>query len=144
MSDLQHTSVTGDTAHSLSQGSSPAADPTPALDGDERDNRSRPRHACGTITLTRLSLAAIDDASCFAWVHDISENGIGLDVLGRLGAGVDLVFELKGSGENEKIRLHARVIHATRSGKFFRLGCKFTRPLRPAVLETIVRKMRGL
>ena len=144
MSDPQHTRAAGDTAHSLSQGSFPADGPAPARDGDEPENRSRPRHVSGTITLTRMSLAAVDEASYFAWVHDISENGIGLDVLGRLGTGVDLIFELKGSGENEKIRVHAQVIHATRSGKFFRLGCKFTRPLRPAVLETIVRKMRGL
>src|SRR5260370_31196211 len=143
MSDPQHTSVPSDTSHNLSKGSSPAADPAPARDGDELDNRSEPRHLGGTITLTRLSLAAVDDASYFAWVHDISETGIGLDVLGRLRAGVNIVFELKGSRENEKIRLHAQVIYATPVGTLFCLGCRFTRPLRPAVLDTIVRKMRG-
>jgi PilZ domain len=143
MSDLQHTSVSDDTGQSSSPGSCAARVPAPSRAGDDLEKRSRPRHLSGTITLTRLSLATVDDASYFAWVHDISESGIGLDVLGRLGAGVDIVFELKGSGENEKIRLHAQVIHATPVGTFFRLGCKFTRPLRPAVLAAVVSKMRG-
>jgi hypothetical protein len=107
------------------------------------EHRSRPRHLCGTITLTRLALAAADDVSYFAWVHDIAENGIGLDVLAALGTGVDIVFELKGNSANEKIRLHAQVIHATPVGSFYRLGCKFTLPLRQSVLAAIVQKMRG-
>jgi PilZ domain len=143
MSDPQHTSVPSDTSHNFPQDSAAAAVPTSSHDGDDREHRAQKRHLGGTITLTRLSLTAVDDASYFAWVHDISETGIGLDVLGRLGAGVNIVFELKGSGENEKIRLRAQVIHATPVGSLFRLGCRFTRPLRPAVLATIVRKMTG-
>jgi hypothetical protein len=114
-----------------------------AATADDMDLRSRPRHLCGTIALTRLSLPAAADVTYFAWVHDISEHGIGLDLLGRLGAGVEIIFELKGSGDNEKIRLHAQVVHTTAVGSFYRLGCRFTAPLRPAVLATIVRKMRG-
>jgi len=109
---------------------------------NDLEQRSRPRHLCGTITLTRLALAAVDEVSYFAWVHDISEDGIGLDVLAALGTGVDIVFEL-GSGANEKMRLHAQVIHATPVGSFYRLGCKFTLPLRPSVLAAIVQKMRS-
>ena len=109
----------------------------------ESEQRSRPRHTCGTVTLTRLSVSAAADLTYFAWVHDISDSGIGLDVLGKLGAGVEIVFELKGSGDNEKIRLHAQVVHATPVGAFYRLGCRFTTPLRPAVLATITRKMGG-
>jgi hypothetical protein len=109
----------------------------------ESEQRSRPRQLCGTITLTKLSLPAVADVTYFAWVHDISENGIGLDLLGRLGTGVEIVFELKGSGDNEKIRLHAQVIHATPVGSFYRLGCRFTSPLRPSVLATIVGRMHG-
>jgi hypothetical protein len=143
MFDLQHTSVANDCGQSLSPGSAVVDVPALSRDADDLEQRSRPRHFCGTITLTRLSLAAVDGASYFGWVHDISDSGIGLDVLGRLGAGVDIVFELKGSGENEKIRLHAQVIHATPVGTYFRLGCKFKRPLRPAVLATILSRMRG-
>jgi hypothetical protein len=141
MSVSHHTSVADDTGQASSSGAAAAALPTPVRDEKEPEQRSQLRHVCGKITLTRLSLSAVSEAAYFAWVHDISDSGIGLDVLGRLGAGVDIVFELKGSGENEKIRLHAQVIHATPVGKFFRLGCKFTRPLRPAVLATIVSKM---
>lgn len=144
MSNPHYTRVPDDTEQASSQDSVPAAAPTPLCDEKELEHRSRPRYVSGKITLTRLSLAAVNDATYFAWVHDISDSGIGLDVLGRLGAGVDIVFELKGSSENEKIRLHAQVIHATPVGKFFRLGCKFTRPLRPAVLATIMSKMRDL
>jgi hypothetical protein len=112
-------------------------------DADKLDHRSRPRHLSGTITLTRLSLAAAEDLSYFAWVHDISQEGIGLDLLGPLSAGVNIVFELKGSADQEKIRLKAQVVHATAVGSFYRLGCRFTLPLRPSVLAAIVQRMRA-
>lgn len=122
------------------QGDASTAGPTPA---DDLEQRARGRHLCGTITLAKLSLPAAAEATYFAWVHDISESGIGLDLLGRVAAGVEIVFELKGSGDSEKIRLHAQVIHATPVGSFYRLGCRFTSPLRPSVLAAIMRKVRG-
>ena len=85
----------------------------------------RPRYCCGTVTLTRVALAAADVAY-FAWVHDISESGIGLDVLAPMATGVDLVFELKRGAGNDKLRVNAQVIHATAVGPFYRVGCKFT------------------
>jgi hypothetical protein len=112
-------------------------------DDDNSEQRTRPRHLSGTITLTRVSIAAAEELTYFAWVHDVSQEGIGLDMLGRLATGVDIVFELKGSAGHEKIRLKAQVIHATPVGSFYRLGCKFTLPLRPAVLAAIVHRMRG-
>jgi hypothetical protein len=131
MADLDHTDAPND----ASQGDAAAT-------ADDLDLRSRPRHLCGTIALTKLSLPAAA-VTYFAWVHDISESGIGLDLLSRLGAGAEIVFELKGSTDNEKIRLHAQVVHTTAVGAFYRLGCRFMAPLRPAVLATIMGKMRG-
>jgi len=58
------------------------------------DQRKHRRHCCGKVTLTRLSLPATE-TPMYAWVHDISETGIGLDVLNPLPAGAELVFELK-------------------------------------------------
>ncbi len=109
----------------------PVADTSTAAAAPMVEQRSRPRHCCGTITLTRLSLAAVERTH-FAWVHDISEEGIGLDVLGPLAVGADLVFEMRGSGQDaKKIRLYARVVHATPTGTFYRLGCRFTPPAAP-------------
>ena len=116
---------------------------TPVAAPSAAEQRSRPRHCCGTITLTRLSMPAAERAH-FAWVHDVSENGIGLDVLGPLAAGVELVFELQRGDGDEKIRLYARVVHATPAGAFYRLGCRLTRPLRPGVLASILQRVRAI
>src|SRR5262245_36092467 len=90
-----------------------AAERTPAHGVEQRN---RPRHCCGTITLTRVSVAGAERTH-FAWVHDISEDGIGLDVLGPLAVGTDLIFEMKCGGEEERrVRLYAHVVHATPSG----------------------------
>jgi hypothetical protein len=105
----------------------------------EADQREHPRYGFGTITLTRLCVGATE-LSYFAWVHDISESGIGLDVVKPLGAGADIIFELKCTGER-KVRVYAQVVHATPAGPFYRLGCKFTRRLRPWVLRAILDKM---
>jgi hypothetical protein len=106
------------------------------------DQRSRPRQGCSTITLTRLHLAAVE-RTYFAWVHDISEEGVGLEVLAPLGAGVDFAFELKRGEDEQKVRLYARVVHATQAGAFYRLGCRFTRPLRPTLLANILEGVRN-
>jgi hypothetical protein len=140
MPDPEHTTTPEDTDHSVTDSSAAAAHKNNA---DAQEQRSRPRQLCGTITLTKMSLPAAADATYFAWVHDISESGIGLDMLGRLGIGVEIALELKGSDDTEKICLHAKVIHATQVGSLYRLGCRFMVPLRPSVLATIMRKMRG-
>jgi hypothetical protein len=104
--------------------------------------RARPRYGAGTVTLTRVALASTT-VKYFAWVHDISETGIGLDVLGPLGAGAELIFELKSSGPEQRIRFHARVMHATRVGLFYRLGCRFIKSLQPTTMTAILKQMRG-
>jgi hypothetical protein len=113
----------------------------PAEQTPGAEQRAHPRYACGTVTLTRVSLTATD-ITYFAWVHDISAHGIGLDVLAPLNAGTDIVFDLKRGGEDARIRLYAQVIHATPIGPFFRLGCKLTRPLRPWMLANLLHKTR--
>jgi hypothetical protein len=108
----------------------------------ESDLRAAHRYGGGTVTLARLARAGAS-SSRFAWLHDISETGLGLDVLLPLSSGTDIVFEMRGSCEGERIRLHARVVHATRAGEFCRLGCRLTEPLPPALLSSILRKARA-
>jgi hypothetical protein len=109
-------------------------EPRPAPAGAEQ--RTRPGYPCGTITLTRLSLASSSRRSYFAWVHDVSEGGIGLDVLVHLAVGAEIVFELRGAGAN--VRLHAKIVHSTPVGSYYRLGCKFTRPVRRDALTALL------
>jgi hypothetical protein len=110
--------------------------PQPCPASAQADQRAHRRHCCGTLMFTRLSLPGVNN-SAFAWVHDISESGMGLDVLSPLTAGVGLVFELK--RENSRtIRVYAQVVHATLAGSFYRLGCRLTRPLRPSVLRDVM------
>jgi hypothetical protein len=99
------------------------------------EQRARRRHGCGTIRLTRLSLTTAP-RTYFAWIHDVSEHGIGLDVVAPVAIGAEFVFTLK-FGIRAKIRLYAQVVHATPIGHFYRLGCRFTLPLRPATLATL-------
>jgi hypothetical protein len=100
------------------------------------DQRVHQRRLCGIMIFTRLSLPGINNTA-FAWIHDISESGIGLDVLGPLATGVELVFELKRE-VGRTIRIYAQVVHATHAGSFCRLGCRLTRPLRPMVLRDVL------
>jgi hypothetical protein len=137
MSDPEHTAGPDDTSHDVPDRRSAASHKNNA---DTQEQRLRPRQLCGTITLIKMSLPAAADTTYFAWVHDISESGIGLDMLGRLGIGVEIALELKGSDDTEHIRLHAKVIHATQVGSLYRLGCRFVVPLRPSVLARIMRK----
>ncbi len=116
-----------------------AAESMPPPDG--ADHRTCPRYGYGTVTLTRVGLARAG-AACFAWIHDLCEHGIGLDVLAPLAAGVNIVVELKRGG-GLKLRMRAQVVHATPVGSFFRLGCQFKRALRPGVLASILQQMRS-
>jgi PilZ domain len=109
---------------------------------DQAEQRARPRYACGSVTLARLALSATE-ATYFAWVHDLSEDGIGLDVLTPLAPGVDIVFNLKNGPEDAPIRLYAQVIHATSVGPFYRVGCRFVRPLQPWMLGKLLQHLRG-
>jgi hypothetical protein len=137
---LTNTSVpTDDTENAMSV---PPTELPSAADAPAVEQRSRPRHCCGTITLTRMSLAAAE-RTYFAWVHDISEHGIGLDVLAPLPTGADLIFEMKRGEDAANLRLYARVVHATPAGTFYRLGCRFTRPLRPRVLASVLQRVHG-
>jgi hypothetical protein len=113
--------------------------PTQASKG--ADQRAHRRHCCGTVTFARLSLPHAQ-TSLFAWIHDISETGIGLDVLNPLPAGVDLVFELKRE-RRPAIQIHAQVVHATPTSAFYRLGCKLTRSLRRTVLRDVIDLLRA-
>jgi PilZ domain len=137
MSHLPFTEAPGDAQESIAL--APVASTTAVI--PTVDHRNRRRQGCGTITLTRLHLAAVD-RTYFAWVHDISEEGVGLEVLAPLGAGVDFAFELKRGEDEQKVRLYARVVHATPAGAFYRLGCRFTRPLRPTLLANILEGVR--
>lgn len=79
-----------------------AAESMPPPDG--ADHRTCPRYGYGTVTLTRVGLARAG-AACFAWIHDLCEHGIGLDVLAPLAAGVNIVVELKRGG-GLKLHMH--------------------------------------
>jgi hypothetical protein len=105
------------------------------------DQRTQPRYCSGTVTLTRVALSA-PEKSYFAWIHDVSEEGVGLDLLSALPVGARLVFELS-PGMGRPIRFRARVMHTTVAGSFYRVGCKLVRPLRPSVMQDLLRRIRG-
>jgi hypothetical protein len=142
MSEHRHPDTVGDETIDLGEAGAQTVSPQPAPAPGGPEHRAQQRHYAGRIFLTRVSLPGTD-ISYFAWVHDVSETGIGLDLLTPLSPGTDIAFELRGTGTFEKVRVYAQVVHATPVGPFYRLGCRFTLPLRPSVLATIRTRMRS-
>jgi hypothetical protein len=66
MSDPEHTVALDDTRRNAPESPSAAVAKSDAATAEQR---SRPRHLCGKITLTKVTLEATADATYFAWAR---------------------------------------------------------------------------
>jgi hypothetical protein len=74
-----------------------------------------------------------------AWVHNLSESGIGLNLSRPLTMGGKIVIRLKGTPDYIMLQLPARVIHATQEvDGTWRVGCEFEQKLNADELETLL------
>src|SRR3954469_1753593 len=77
----------------------------------DSERRATWRYGCGLAALTRLHLPQTGERF-FAWVHDVSLQGIAFDLLTALENGQALEFQLRQS-ETERLDLRAQVVHTT-------------------------------
>jgi hypothetical protein len=74
-----------------------------------------------------------------AWVHNLSECGIGLNLNQPLEPGANIVIRLKGQSDFIMLQLPARVVHATQEvDGTWRVGCEFEKKLSPEDLDTLL------
>ncbi len=100
--------------------------------------RGAVRYRCHLATLGRLIFPASGE-SREAWVHNLSDSGIGLNLTEPLAAGTEVLIRLSGNSRDVTLKLPARVVHATQEvDGSWRVGCTFAGKLSPEVLETLL------
>jgi hypothetical protein len=74
-----------------------------------------------------------------AWISNLSETGVGLNLSAALEAGRPLVLLLKLPTQRLTLRLPARVIHSTPEvDGTWRVGCEFANKLTPEELDALL------
>lgn len=106
------------------------------LSGFKR-RRSR-RFRCGLATLGRIQFANRGDL-LDAFVYNLSENGIGLNMTESLESGQEIMIRIRVASEPEPYQLDAVVVHCTQEvDRSWRVGCEFPNPLSPDVVDKIL------
>jgi hypothetical protein len=100
--------------------------------------RTTVRYRCNLATLGYVFFPDTGEA-LEAWVHNLSESGIGLNLSRTLAEGTPVVVRLTGSTENMTLKVPARVVHATKElDGTWRIGCVFTGKLTAEVLDSLL------
>lgn len=104
---------------------------------DYKRRRSR-RFRCGLATLGRIQFPNRSDI-LDAFVYNLSENGIGLNMTESLNSGQEIVIRIRVANETQPIQLTAHVMHCTQElDRSWRVGCEFTNPLSPELVDKIL------
>ncbi len=121
-------------------------DPTPAAEAEftfssekilAMQRRTAVRYRCALATPGWLSLA--DGSTLEAWIHNLSETGIGLNVARPLEPGTPLVVRMRGPAREGLVALPGRVVHSTAEADgSWRIGCAFDQRLRPEALAALL------
>jgi hypothetical protein len=99
------------------------------------ERRAAVRYRCGPAALVTVHLPGAS-ARLEAWACDVSDQGIGLNLLDPVEVGMPVVLLLGDQQLTAAIELTARVMHATQEdGGLWRIGCAFDRPLDPETLS---------
>lgn len=106
------------------------------LSGFKR-RRSR-RFRCGLATLGRIQFPNRDDA-LDAFVYNLSEHGIGLNMGESLEAGQKITIRIRVADEQQPYQLNAHVAHCTQEvDRSWRVGCEFAEPIASDILDKIL------
>lgn len=99
--------------------------------------RSR-RFRCGLATLGRVHFPQREE-SLDAFVYNLSEHGIGLNMSESLPSGQEIIIRIRVEDEPKPYELKARVMHSTQEvDRTWRVGCEFDDPIHPDHLEKIL------
>lgn len=94
------------------------------------------RFRCGLATIGKIQFPGKDD-SADAFVYNLSETGIGLNMTGPLEDGQEIVIRIRAA--NMTYQLNARVVHSTEElDRTWRVGCEFATNLPADDLERIL------
>jgi Tfp pilus assembly protein PilZ len=100
--------------------------------------RKSRRFRCHLATIGRVQFPD-KDVSFDAFVYNLSEGGIGLNMPQALEIGQEIFVRIRITGQAEPSRFHARVMHATEEvDRTWRVGCAFTQPIGQEVLDKIL------
>ena len=100
--------------------------------------RTGERYHCALATLGHLLFPDSGEHQQ-AWVFNLSEKGIGLNLQQPLELDTSLVIKLKSPVHDKAIKMAARVIHATpEADGSWRVGCQLLEPLTPDMLEELL------
>jgi hypothetical protein len=100
--------------------------------------RTGARYRCALATLGHL-LFPDSGENQQAWIFNLSEKGIGLNLEQALNVDTALVIKLKSPFDNRAIKVPARVIHATpEADGSWRVGCQLLEPLTPEMLDELL------
>lgn len=100
--------------------------------------RQARRFRCGLATLGKVQFPGKDN-SADAFVYNLSESGIGLNMSEPLESGKIIIIRIRVSEEPQPYLLNARVVHSTQEVDCtWRVGCEFGEPLGPDLLEKIL------
>jgi hypothetical protein len=99
--------------------------------------RSRVRYRCNLATLGKVLFPGGEALE--AWIHNLSEEGIGLNLSRPLDKGTPLTIRLGGLTDKVTLRLPAEVVHATQElDGSWRVGCQFAAKLPAEALDAML------
>src|SRR5262245_60809105 len=100
--------------------------------------RKSRRFRCNLATIGRVQFPD-KDISHDAFVYNLSEGGIGLNMSQPLEDGQEIVVRIRIPGETDPARFPARVVHATQEvDRTWRIGCEFHEAISADVLDKIL------
>ena len=103
----------------------------------QADRRATPRHPCGPQVLCQLT-TDLGGEPWFAWVRDVSTQGIGLVVDRRFAPGTPMLVELQ-TDDGLTCTVTARVVRASAEGDAeWLIGCTFAHELDDAELDRLL------
>ncbi len=112
----------------------------PAEPGQETcapNQRATIRYRCPPAAAGRVYLAE-DLAFIRAWLHNLSTTGIGLVLNKPLHEGLLLTIQLRGTRQQKRFHLEARVVHSTPKDGAWLVGCQFVTPLSAGDLQELL------
>jgi hypothetical protein len=100
--------------------------------------RKSRRFRCNLATLGRVHLADRADG-CDAFVFNLSESGVGLNMPEPLAVGQEIVIRIRVRGEARPRQYQAKVMHATQEvDRSWRIGCAFKQSITQQELDQIL------
>ncbi|HZZ78499.1 MAG TPA: PilZ domain-containing protein [Gemmataceae bacterium] len=99
------------------------------------NRRATVRYRCAPATTGKV-YAGVDHEFLRAWIVDLSQRGIGMQLTKPIDLGRHVVIVMRSSDNSKSMEMSARVVrHHELPHNEWHIGCEFTIPLTPEELE---------